>query len=173
MIIKLLGAAMIVFSSSAIGYCLSKKDDYRIDDLEEMKRFLTIFKSEIAYSSMPIDESLFEISSRLNGVVAQIVNDAAEGLGEKRGLSAYEIWLEAVTKNSSMSYFSSDDIDNIIAFGRAIGYLDRNQQLNNIAITIEYIEYSQRQALKRKNDKGRLFKSAGILCGLLIAVILF
>ncbi|GFI61722.1 stage III sporulation protein AB [Clostridiales bacterium] len=173
MLIKLIGAFIVFFSCTAAGFFMASRDKYRADELMEMKRGLIILKSEIGYSSQPLYEALIEISTKLNGAVSEIFEDSGRLLKSKKITSAAEAWEKTLKDRKNRTFFSSEDIDAFIAFGQTLGGGDREGQLLNIDQATDYIDSKACQLMKKYLKDGRLFRSAGVLCGILIVVVLF
>lgn len=172
MIFKIIGALLIICSTSTIGIYFSKLDKYRIEDLEELKKMFTILKNQISFSFMPLPEAFQQISLRIKEEIAEILKETSDLLERKEGESASQIWNSVWEKNKEKTYFSKEDMDMIFSFGKVLGYLDKQQQMNNIEIAVSYIEHTQHYLEKKAEKNSKIYRSMGILSGLLIAVVL-
>lgn len=172
MIFKIIGALLVICSTSTIGIYFSKLDKYRIEDLEELQKAFTILKNQISFSFMPLPEAFQQISFRVKGEIAEILKETADLLEKKEGESAEQIWNIVWEKNKEKTYFSKEDMDMLFSFGKAVGYLDRQQQISNIEIAVSYIEQTQQYLEKRAGKNSKIYRSMGILSGLLVAIVL-
>lgn len=172
MMLKLLGAVFIIFSTSFAGIYFSTLDRYHLEDLEELKKGLTILKNQVCFSSMPLYEALKDISKRTEGAVSDILYKISNDLEQKAGETAAEIWSEAWSQNKEKTYLSKDDLELLYSFGRTLGYLDRQQQIANVDITIASIEFTQDMLRRRYEKNSKIYRSMGVLSGVLIAVVL-
>lgn len=172
MILKIIGAVIIVLSSTLIGFFYSRKEEYRINDLNEMKRAFTILISEIEYASNSLPESMINISNKTENPISKILIDFAENLNKKDGQTIQQLWTEAVIKNKNDTYFIDEDLENIKSFGSTLGYLDRNMQINNINIMIDYINKKTDTLSEISIKNKKMYRSLGILGGMIIAIIL-
>ncbi len=170
---KIIGSAIVLFSCTSAGVFMASKDCYRAEDLNEMKRGLMLLKSEISYNSKPLYEALIEISEKLEGTVSEIFEDAGRLLKSRRATSAAEAWEMTLADRKSRTFYKKEDMHVFISFGQALGGGDRQCQLSNIEITVDYIDVKSAELMKRHSKDGRLFKSAGVLFGILIVVVLF
>ena len=173
MTLKLLGTLLILCSTTSAGYYLSVRDKYRIEDLEEMKRLFLILKSEISFSSVPLEEAFREISERVSGPVSMFASYFSQELKKKKGDSAAELWTQSLSKYMNHLYLGKDDFEAFTAFGRALGYLDRQQQLRNIELAELYINQVCVELREKSEKTAKVYRSMGVLTGALIAVILF
>lgn len=172
MILKIIGAVIIVLSSTLIGFFYSRKEEYRINDLNEMKRAFTILISEIEYASNSLPESMINISNKTENPISKILIDFAENLNKKDGQTIQQLWTEAVIKNKNDTYFIDEDLENIKSFGSTLGYLDRNMQINNINMMIDYINKKTDTLSEISIKNKKMYRSLGILGGMIIAIIL-
>lgn len=172
MILKIIGAVIIVLSSTLIGFFYSRKEEYRINDLNEMKRAFTILISEIEYASNSLPESMINISNKTENPISKILIDFAENLNKKDGQTIQQLWTEAVIRNKNDTYFIDEDLENIKSFGSTLGYLDRNMQINNINIMIDYINKKTDTLSEISIKNKKMYRSLGILGGMIIAIIL-
>ena len=88
------------FLHQGLDFIFLKATNFRIDDLEEMKKALTILKSEIGFSSVPLFEAMLNISLRTTGIVSDIFSDASEKYMNRVGENGFEIWENAIKKKS-------------------------------------------------------------------------
>ena len=173
MAVKLIGSMIVFLSCTAAGMFLASRDKFRADELREMKRGLMLLKSEIDYSSRPLYEALIDISERLEGAVSEIFEDSGRLLKSRKVSSASEAWERTLKDRKSRTFFRKNDMEAFTAFGHNLGGNDRKCQLANIDMAVEFIDMKSEELMKKYSKDGRLFRSAGVLCGILIVVVLF
>lgn len=173
MAVKLIGSMIVFLSCTAAGMFLASRDKFRADELREMKRGLMLLKSEIDYSSRPLYEALIDISERLEGAVSEIFEDSGRLLKSRKVSSASEAWERTLKDRKSRTFFKKNDMEAFTSFGHNLGGNDRKCQLANIDMAVEYIDMKSDELMKKYSKDGRLFRSAGVLCGILIVVVLF
>ena len=76
--IKYFMLLLIFIASSFIGRYVAKKYSYRLEELEEIKNILNIFKSKIRFTYEPIPEIFREIASNAKANIGQIFETARE-----------------------------------------------------------------------------------------------
>ena len=77
LIFKIVIYSFIFLSSSLIGILISKKYSNRVNELQEFKNALNIFKTKIRYTYEPIPEIFKEISKNVNPKVGYVFHIAA------------------------------------------------------------------------------------------------
>ncbi|MCI2000944.1 MAG: stage III sporulation protein AB [Clostridia bacterium] len=170
---KFLGSATVIFFGWLIGVLISKKDKFKIEDLEEFKRGLGIFSGEMRCTSIPLSDIFDEISQRCNGAVSKLFSDAALFAREKKDSDAGELWQRAVEKNAGNFYFGSEEMDCLFSFSPVLLGHFRSQQEQGTENIIDDIETVCMKLREKSSKDERLFRSAGLLCGILICVIIF
>lgn len=173
MAVKIIGAVIVFFSCAAAGMFLACRDRFRADELMEMKRGLLLLKSEIDYSSRPLYEALIDISLKVGGAVSEIFEDCGRLLKSRKASSASEAWETTLKDRKGRTFFHKSDMDALISMGKSLGGGDRRCQLSSIDMAMEYIDLKYEELMKKYSKDGRLFRSGGILCGILIVVALF
>lgn len=173
MLMKAVGAVIVFFSCTAAGVFLSMRDKFRAEELKEMKRGLMLLKSEISYASKPLYEAMIEISEKTENTTSEIFEDAGRMLKARNVATVAEAWEKTIKDRRSRTFFKSEDIDMFVAFAKVLGGSDKECQLSNIDTVIDYINMKSEELLKKNSKDARLFKSAGVLGGILIVVVLF
>ena len=82
----------LVFTISAlIGKYISQKYRDRLEELEEIKNALNIFKSKIKFTNEPIPEIFREISKNTNYNISKLFKQATENMQDETASLAWEI----------------------------------------------------------------------------------
>lgn len=172
MVLKILGGVFIMISSCVLGVYYSFKAEYRINDLIEMKKALTMLISEIEYNLSPLAEAMSNISSKAGVPVREIFSKFSKELGSD-GNSAFEVWKNVLKKEAVSTYFTSEDIEAFISFGQSLGFLDKQQQHNNIKMAISYIENKIPELMEKSKSNKKMCRSLGVFGGAAVMIILF
>jgi stage III sporulation protein AB len=167
-----LGAALVVASSSLIGYYLSIRDDLRIADLREFKRSLAILKSEMEFAVNILPVAFVNISEKTRGVISKFYKTVSDNLTANKGFVITEVWESAAETRLRGCYMYEEDIQQVKQFGKTLGYLDTTLQLRGIAILDDYIDTNIETAIQSSAKNKRMMRSLGVLCGLVIVVVL-
>ena len=69
---------LVFIASTLIGKYISQKYKFRVDELEEIKNALNIFKSKIKFTYEPIPEIFKQISENTNKNVSKLFINAVE-----------------------------------------------------------------------------------------------
>jgi stage III sporulation protein AB len=171
--LKIGGALLMVISSVILGFYYAAREMLRIKELMEFKKALLILASEIEYTAAPLFEAAANISKRADKPASAFFADFASGLAENSGETVYRLWESAVEKHKRRYSLAEEDWEALLAFGKTLGYLDKKMQLNAIDFTNRYID-EKTAALQVGCDKNkRMYRSLGMLGGVLAAVVLW
>ncbi len=129
-IFKYLVLLLIFITSSLIGKCISKKYAYRLEELEELKNILNVFKSKIKFTYEPIPEIFEEIANKSKENIGAIFKKAKENMAI---LSAGEAWEKAV--KTSETNLTKEDINVLLMLSKMLGQTDVEGQISQIEIT--------------------------------------
>lgn len=88
---------LVFLSATLIGKYISQKYKFRLDELEEIKNALNIFKSKIKFTYEPIPEIFEEISENSNKNIAQLFKNTKTKM---ETTSASKAWEDAVDNYS-------------------------------------------------------------------------
>ncbi len=83
-IVKYFMLLFIFIASTLIGKLISKKYVYRLEELEEVKNILNVFKSKIKFTYEPIPEIFKEISKKTKSNIGQIFEKARKIHGKNK-----------------------------------------------------------------------------------------
>lgn len=89
-IIKYCMLFFVFMLSVLIGRYISQKYRYRLEELEEIKNALNIFKSKIKFTYEPIPEIFGEISKNTNYNISKLFKKATENMQNETASLAWE-----------------------------------------------------------------------------------
>ena len=166
-IIKYIMLFLIFISANLIGKILAKKYTDRLQELEEMKNALNIFKSKIKFTYQPIPEIFEEISNNSNRNISNIFKSSRENM---ENLSAEEAWIKAIEE--SKNNLTKEDKNTLKMLSKLLGQTDVNGQISQIEITENFLETQIKQAQEEKQKNEKLYIRLGTTIGLVIVIIL-
>lgn len=169
---KIVGAILVIFSSSAMGLYLSNELKTRIVDLKELKKILLLLRGDIQYANTPLPEAVQALSRRHDGKFKGFLENISQRLLKLRGESFGVIWKEGVEKDLTHTSFSKEDYALLNQLGENLGYLDKNMQIGTLDLYLEQIEETINSLSQSVKDKTYLYNSLGIMGGIFITIIL-
>ena len=170
---SIVGAVAVIASCAALGFYLAAQEGFRVKDLQEFKKALLILASEIEHMRAPLPAACANIAKRTSHVVSDMFAKFSKLLEASEGETAYQLWVQAIEGQKIHSHLADEDWDIIEGFGKTLGYLDKNMQQSAIAYAIEYIDDKTTGLLAQSEKNRRMYRSLGVIGGLLLAVVLW
>lgn len=170
--VQSIGICMILAVTTLTGAYFCLREKYRLQDLRELERAMVMLESQIRYLSVPLSEVLENISYQTSGQVGVLMQETAKAMAEKTGETADKIWETVWLRHLSHTYFSGEDYQSILRFGKTLGYLDQEQQKNSTDLFLTELRQKCGQLERRLEKNGRLYYSMGFLGGLLLVIVL-
>lgn len=166
-IIKYLILFFILLLSSNLGKILSKKYINRLEELEEMKNSLNVFKNKIKFTYEPIPDIFEEISKTKNKNVGNIFKQAKEKMNNKTASIAWEEAIEDSNNN-----LKEDDKNILKTMSKLLGQTDTDGQVSQIEITEKFLDTQIKDAVEDKQKNVKLYTKLGTIIGLAIVIVL-
>lgn len=171
--IKIVGMVLIVLSTSAIGKKMSDNLSYRIRDLEELKKLIIMLRGEVMYNVASVSEGLRRIKSKSSNLYEDMIDKVIEELSEHNGKKFADIWREGVCELNKASHsFVKEDMDRLIGFGNDFGSPHKEIQLKSFDMYIDELENTINDARKKNTDNSKMYKSLGVLSGIVIVILI-
>ena len=169
--IKILGAVLIVVSTSLIGFEVSKKLIARPKHIRDLRAALQILEAEIMYGHSPLKEAVLLLAKQIPAPVSILFKDFASRLGSTNQsvLSAWTDSLEVVRKQSELQ---QKEIDILLQFGETLGKHDRESQQKQIQLALVHLDREEADAAEKQMKYDKMARSLGFFSGLLIAILL-
>ena len=140
-------------------------------ELEELRRLMYLMKGEILFAGASLDEGFERAGERLGGAAGAFALRLAGKIRERRGEEFREIWEEEARAFASR-YLNGEDLEQMLAFGRQLGYLDRQMQERTILLYLEQLEMSIGALQNRKGETCRLCAGLSLAGGLFLVIIM-
>lgn len=168
MLYKWLGGGMIVAATSLAGFLQAQRLERRVSSLMRLKTALSVLESEIAFSAHDLKTAFFRIEKIVGA--GGIFQDAGEGIAS---LGVQESWHQAVDNRKKTLFLSEQDADALKTLAAELGMTDRDNQIKNIRRVAALLSTAAEQAQMEYDRTARLYRSGGVMAGLLFVILLF
>ncbi len=162
MLIKILGAFVIIGACSCVGYEMSRELSGRVNVLTDMIRALEKISSLISYSKTPLSEIYDEMAD--DESYSKTFFDAVD-----KALPPGEGWKEGI---KALPYITKGDRRVLQTLADNLGRSDCTEQLKTLAIATESLKNALCDAKKEEDKNSRVYKSLSFFTGVGIAVLL-
>lgn len=161
--VKLLGAVMVGAACGYFGFKMSFSLKKRAKSLSDIASSLEMLESEISFSASKLKKAFFRIDR--NGLFT-----LAAGNMENDGIRA--AWSGAVKEMRTKLCLAEADSEILLMLGENIGRTDADDQIKNIKYIKSMISRQEECARNEYEKFGKMYRSGGILTGLMIVIIL-
>jgi len=173
MLLQLTGAIAIMIGCIGLGLYYAAREGFRATEILELKKALLILSSEIDYKRSPLNVACANIAKRTESTASVIFSNFAQLLDSGDGETAYQLWAAATATIKEKTFMAEEDMQILDGFGKTLGYLDKNMQQNAIDYAINYIDDKAAALHEASSKNKRMYRSLGIIGGLLITVVLW
>lgn len=168
-ILKIILCLGILEISTYIGMVFSKKLDKTMQEYVELQNILIYIKTSIQYLNQDILQIFEEIYIKYKhqnwGILFKNILDEIN----MNSLSLNQAILSSTNKYKFM--FCSD-LDILEKIGDNLGKTDVSDQINNISLYEERLKEKISKAKDEKNKKEKMYRSLGIICGIMLVIVL-
>lgn len=169
---KICGIAFIVFSTSAYGWVLSRDLKRRLLELRELKKIMFLLRGEIGYGMTPLLEAAGSIAQRVTAPFNGILVSLSNRNSEIKECPFGQMWEEEFTKGLVMSHLSAAEKERLVALGNSMGLSDGRTQQNVIDAYMQEVETAISDMEKCLPAKTGLYRSLGVMLGVVISIII-
>ncbi len=154
--LKMLGAACVIFSASAVGFGFSGNVRRQCAQLTALIEALTYLKSEMLYRRTPLPQALAK---------------AAEKLEESCMLSVHAAFRAALGMADGL-VLSAQTRQALLSLSLSLGQLDLDGQERALELASERLSAQLRLLEQGRSARCRSYATIGICAGMALAVIL-
>ena len=166
-IIKLIIYIFILIASSSIGIIYSNKFKKRVDELKDFKTALNMLKTKIRFTYAPLKEIFEDISNSLKSKTSNVFFNICKNM---KTCDVAESWTRSLQETETN--ITKEDKQIISGFGKMLGKTDLDGQLNEIELSLNFLESQIEKAEEDKRKNVKLYKSLGVIVGVGLVIIL-
>lgn len=167
-ILKYILLILIFLLSTAIGLIISKIYENRVNELKEFKNVLNIMKTKIKFTYEPLGEIFKQISKDNSTSIEKIFGKMSNQISFKQ---ANEVWTNCI-QEADIS-INQEDKDVLKKLGKLLGQTDVEGQVSEIEVTQSFLDMQIEKAEEEKRKNQKMYKTLGIVIGLVFVIILF
>lgn len=157
-----------IFSmSTAMGILISKMYENRVKELKQFKNILNIIKTKIKFTYQPLAEIFKEISKDKSNKVEEIFEKMTYKLVFEEVKDA---WSEAI-QEADIS-LKQEDKDILKELGKILGQTDSDSQVNEIQVTETFLDMQIERAEEERKKNQKLYRTLGVVAGMVFVIIL-
>ncbi|MCE7794319.1 stage III sporulation protein AB [Salipaludibacillus sp. CUR1] len=165
------GATLIILASACAGWELSGRLERRTKLLRHIKVALETLDTEVAFAMIPLSQALNQVARQLPSPAKDFFLQVAERLETKREPAA-EAWEQELDLWKSRVDLDEKDVEILRQFGQSLGQQDIQGQRKQIQLAQSYLNNMETMAWEAQRKYQSMYRSLGILGGLLLVIML-
>lgn len=159
---------LIIFSlSTIIGITISKMYENRVKELREFKSILNIIKTKIKFTYEPLAEIFKQIAKDSTTNIEKIFGKMVNQIQYRQVREAWENCIQEADIS-----IKQEDKDILKKLGQLLGQTDVEGQVSEIEVTQNFLDMQIKKAEEEKNKNQKMYKTLGIVIGLVFVIIL-
>jgi stage III sporulation protein AB len=171
--VKLIGAAIILFSASMMGWQIGKYYAYRPVQLRALLLALQMLETEIVYGLTPLHRAFVKIGRRVPQEIGTLFLKTAEYLLAEEALSAQGCLQKAIDQHWPATALRKEEREVLTSLGYVLGGSDRDDQQKHLRLAITHLRGLEEEARADQSKYEKMYKSLGFLGGLLVVILMF
>ncbi len=173
-IAKWLGAAALLTGAAGIGFEFARKYRKRPLDLRELMAALRMLRNDISYGRLPLPDSLAEIAAHFpqHSGTRHVFAMTAHRLNAA-GTEAGEAFVDALRQNSECWSLHEEDLNALRQFSHTMGATSAELQAAAITALLGELSDREREAVAERDRFEKVYRTAGVLIGMLLVVMLW
>lgn len=172
MILKIIGGLMILAACSLSGIAAANRYSFRPKDIRRFRSSVQMLETEIIYGCTPLPQAFNNISMKVEGPLEKFYSMISEDLYVGNSYSLDDTWSKGADKLFHETRLKGTDRDLIAEFGKVLGSSDREDQKKHFELFYIQLKQHEEMAEEERSKNEKMYKTLGILSGLVIFILL-
>lgn len=169
MLLKLVGAALVVGGAAGAGQAAAARLRRRVRELQQARTALQVLRTEISWGLTLLPDALARAGRCVGGPVGDLCARAAGLMRSGEGAAA--AWERAVAAAAPAAALAPGDREALVALAPCLGASHREDQLRHLDLCLERLAQAEAEARERAAADARMYQQLGLLAGLLLALL--
>ena len=159
--LKLTGGFLIILAASLLGGCLAWEQDRICQEMRYLQGLMLRLRGELWYSR-----------TMLPDIFRRLAGEMADRMCRKDGGNLVEIWSQGVEIHLTENMIPEKERQRLMELGSFLGHADIEMQIRYLDCYLEEFAYAIKERQSMLGEKKKLYRSLGVIGGILIAVML-
>lgn len=168
---KVIGGVFVVIASMGLGFSFCEDLGQRRKVLSDIRQMMQYLINRIEVECDTLMEAFLHTSKRVEGPFCEFLMRVYQRMMKQEGLSIKEIWEEEAKEFECV--LIPKDLENFQACMGQTGFSQKEQQIRVMAEYISCLDEEIKEMDRTKNEKCKVYKTLGIMTGILLVVILW
>ncbi|BBH21120.1 stage III sporulation protein AB [Paenibacillus baekrokdamisoli] len=170
--VKLIGAALILFAGTMIGFMQASRFASRPRQIRQLGYALQRLETEIGYGYTPLPEAIGRCAAHLSEPAAALLRGVNQRLSEGNELTFKECWEQSVTAIWPGTAMKAAEQSALIRLGATLGISDREDQIKHLRLAMQQLKAEEDTARDDQARYEKMWKSLGVLIAALVVILI-
>lgn len=169
---KMIGATLIILAATLAGWYKARQYANRPRQIRQLIVALKRLETEIMYGFTPLPDALRVIAKQLKPPLQSIFEHAAGGM-DNHNSTAQQSLHTAISQYWGHTDMKSAEKEIMVQLSYTLGTSDRADQAGHITAAISQLQHEELQARDEQVHYEKMYKSLGLLSGILVVILLY
>lgn len=170
--LKIIGSCLVIIAGTLAGFYASNRLDEQKKLLLELKNMIVLLKGEIRFSASIMGQAFMNISDKCSEPFKTFLRGCGVEMNKYDGRSLDEIWKYEVNLHFKDTILGNREMEKLYELGGKLGFLDLQMQLSYLEQFLEELDADIKEADNKIHNNSKLYKSLGIMGGILVVLII-
>lgn len=171
MLMKGIGAGLIIFSTGAMGLTLARSYSLQVQNLRQLISFFQLLESEIQFAKTTLPNVIAVQAVQLPGDIGRFLQFIDKGLAAGTGERFSAIWEDGL-KILGAGGLPAEVLEDLQRVGEVLGMSDTAEQSKHLKVLQHRLQHALQAAEEERDKQARLWQYLGFSAGLLIILLL-
>lgn len=172
MFLRICASVFVIVGCGWMGMQYGSGFGRRVRQLQELQNTMLQFEYDIDYLGIPIEQTIEKLSKNSGGELREVFSYMAKRLKNGPVFSMENLWMRALERFGDEFMLTEADIQILRDFARLLGTGSRENELNNIKVTMMRLKIAEDEARAQASKNSKMYRGLGILLGVFLVIIL-
>ena len=170
--LKLTGGFFTILAGSLLGGCLAWEQDRICQEMRYLQGLVLRIRGELWYSRTMLPDIFRRLAGEMKEPSGRWLSEMAARMCRKDGGNLVEIWSREVEIRLTENTIPEEERQRLTELGSFLGHADIEMQIRYLDRYLEELADATKKRQSMLGEKKKLYRSLGMIGGILIAVML-
>lgn len=170
--IDFFGCLLIFIACTAAGFYQASLLAKRSKQIRMLIHQLQRLETEIVYAMTPLPQAIEQIGKQSAPPLSRLFLSISHSLQQQKGKSTSQCWEEGVHRYWHETALQTNEKEIFLRLGHYLGISDREDQKKYILLSLQQLSAEEDIAREKQQRYEKMYRSLGVLSGLLIIILL-
>lgn len=170
--LKLTGGILTILAGSLLGGCLAWEQDRICQEMRYLQGLMLRLRGELWYSRMMLSDIFRKLAGEMKEPYDRWLSEMTDRMCRKDGGNLVEIWSQEVGTHLTGNMIPEEERRRLMELGGFLGHADIEMQIRYLDCYLEELADAIKKRRSMLGEKKKLYRSLGVIGGILIAVML-